>query len=271
MDYSIGTWVDGTPLLVVALLILALMVIAAAAGALLRRKFRHATSSTEDSQETYVVSSVLGLVALLMGFTFVLAVDRFDTRRNLVLEEANAIGTAFLRSQLLEEPHRERLSGLLTDYIDNRIAMGEPGGETPERLKTSDGILVELWAATAAAFDDVKTIDFSTALLESMNAVIDLDTARKTAHDARVPAEVFGVLIVLVLVSSGVLGFVLIGPGRQAIGILLLLLLALVLTLMLDIDRPSAGLVNEPQQPLYLTRASISAETAAMYDKWRSP
>ena len=79
----------------------------------------------DHNQESYLVGSMLGLLALLLAFSFSMALDRYEERRHLVIQEANAIGTAYLRTQLLDEPHRARLSGLLVDYTDNRIALGD--------------------------------------------------------------------------------------------------------------------------------------------------
>ena len=78
----------------------------------------------DHNQEGYLVGSLLGFLALLMAFSFSMALDRYEERRHLVIQEANAIGTAYLRTQLLDEPHRGRLSGLLVAYTDNRIALG---------------------------------------------------------------------------------------------------------------------------------------------------
>src|SRR5262249_40310966 len=117
-----------------------------------------ADKGSSDGQEGYIVSAVLGLLALLLGFTFSLSVDRFDTRRHLVLEEANAIGTVYLRAQLLPEPHRSRTSNLLIRYTDNRIALAEtaPGQVQDRLLANSDALLTDLWSATAAAYDELK-------------------------------------------------------------------------------------------------------------------
>ena len=87
-----------------------------------RRRKATGSGLATDNQEGYIVSGVLGLLALMLGFTLAMAVDRFDTRRVLVLQDANAIGTTYLRAQLLDEPHRSRISRLLVDYTDNRIA-----------------------------------------------------------------------------------------------------------------------------------------------------
>src|SRR5205085_12319326 len=108
-------------------------------------------------QEAYVISAILGLLALLLGFTFSMAIDRYDTRRARVLEEANAIGTTYLRVQLLHEPDRSRLNDLLVHYVDTRIALAKasPGG-VPRLLADNDRTLNELWAATSAAFDGIE-------------------------------------------------------------------------------------------------------------------
>lgn len=263
---------DDIPLFVIAIGITFLMVSAAMLGYRLRQVVVGSdVSGSNDNQEAYVVSAVLGLIALFMGFTLALSLDRFETRRTLVLEEANALGTAYLRTQLLPEPHRARLTALLTSYLDNRIALGDSPPDQVERFKVNDQLLADLWAATAAAFDAVKQFDFSTSYLDSINAVIDLDTSRKTAHAARVPIVVFVVLFCFILVGSGLLGYVLTGRrGRLTAGTLLLML-ALALLLMMDIDRPSRGLIQETQGPLEALQRSIATEPPAAFDKWRAP
>ena len=101
-------WVNNAPLALLGLVVPALMAIAAGCGVALRIRNNRRNAAPErgasDGLEGYIVSAVLGLLALLMGFTFSLAVDRFEIRRSLVLAEANAIGTSYLQAQLLEEP-----------------------------------------------------------------------------------------------------------------------------------------------------------------------
>src|SRR5262245_8635230 len=111
MDWQIfEDWLSRSPLVLVAALLFGAMCAAAAIGLLFRRSHRETgVGGSDGGDDGYVVSAVLGLLALLLGFTFSLAADRFDTRRILVLEEANAIGTTYLRAQLLTEPHRARM------------------------------------------------------------------------------------------------------------------------------------------------------------------
>lgn len=143
-------WLNATPILGVAACAPVAMLAAAVVGSRLRTW--HDKRRTKDEpdgkgdHEGYLVSAVLGLLALLMGFTYALAVDRYETRRALVLEEANAIGTTYLRAQLLEEPHRARIGALLVAYTDNRIALATAAQrDVPALLAQNDRLLTDLW------------------------------------------------------------------------------------------------------------------------------
>lgn len=267
-------WLYLTPVPILGIILLGLMLLAGYAGTYIRKRkiARNGDESGEgETQEGYIVSSVLGLLALLLGFTFALAVDRFDARRVLVLDEANAIGTAYLRSQLLDEPHRTRMSTILRDYTENRVSLGEASkmDEQRKRLAVNDQLLTDLWSATAASFDSVRHLDFSSALIESVNAVIDDDTARKTARFARVPAGVFAVLFIYVLTSAALLGYVLGGSPRRLGTTVFLALLAASMLLIVDIDGPATGLIRESQLPMILLRDNLRKMPPGSYDKWR--
>ena len=224
-----------------------------------------------DGQEGYIVSGVLGLLALMLGFTLAMAVDRFETRRLLVLDEANAIGTTYLRTQLLAEPHRTRLSRLLVEYTDNRIVLATASpGDMPELLAKNDQYLTDLWAATSAAFDTIKDLDFSSSYLEAMNNVIDLDSARKAARLAHVPTEVLVVLSIYIVVTGGVLGYVLTGLRGQLAGAFLLTLLTGSLGLIIDLERPTVGGIVESQTPMELLLKSLKSQPPEIFDRWRT-
>jgi hypothetical protein len=264
-------WVSQTHLLLVALVLIGSMAVAAVVGTIFGA--RHKSGDETEGQVGYVVSAVLGLLALLLGFTFSLAVDRFEARRGLVLQEANAIGTAYLRVQLLEEPHRARMTDIVRRYVDNRVAVAK-ATERSEQLRMlaiNDALVTDLWTATSAAFPSIQGLDFSSAFLDSVNTVIDLDTSRKMARMARVPPAVFFVLFVYLVTTAGVLGFVLKGKGGRLAAGFLLLLLTLALALIIDIDRPAGGGVVESQAPMEALQASLHAQSPAVYDRWRTP
>lgn len=252
-------WLDGTPLIWLGVGAAVLMSAALGAGHALRTVLDKSEGpSPADNQESYVVSGILGLVALLMAFSLSLALDRFETRRDLVVQEANTIGTAYLRTQLLAEPQRGRLSGLLIAYLDNRIALAR--AQSTERdplMRSNDKLLTDLWLATEDAFESIKGMPFSVGYLESINAVIDLDTSRKAARMARLPTELPAMILVFLLIACAVLGSVLRGRRKTFLSLVLMLFLLLALMMIVDIDRPNSGFIMESQQPMEALEESL--------------
>ncbi len=224
------------------------MLAAAAAGRRLRARYGRPDEGAAPRQESYTVSAVFGLLALLQGFTFALAVERFEARRILVIDEANAIRTAYFRVQVLDEPYRERLSGLLEDYIDNRVALGGSRRADAAPLVMTDARLVaQIESTVEALFPTVRDYDFSSTLFEGMNRVIELGATRAEERLTRVPTEVIIVLMAYQTIAAGVLGYALIGRHSRAIGFILIVLFGLSMLLIVDIDRPSIGGIRESQ------------------------
>jgi len=264
-------WLNGASTIGALGLLLVLMAVAAFLGHLLRN--RRDPASQSETQEGYIVSGVLGLLALLLGFTFSLAVDRYETRRERVLEGANAIGTAYLRSQLLGEPHRTRIGNILVAYTDNgiQLARSDSASDKARMLAKDDALITELWAATAAGFDSIRNIDFSSTFVESINNLIDMDASRRTARAAHVPGAVFFVLFVYLIGTGGVLGYVIGGFGGRLAATFLMLLTVLALALILDVDRASMGMVREPQTAMQDLQKSLNAWQAVGFERWRTP
>jgi hypothetical protein len=266
-------WLAGSSVLAVG----AILVVALTLAGLLGNSLRIAQDKRRqplhsETQEGYIVSAVLGLMALLLSFTFALAVDRFDIRRERVLDSANAVGTAYLQTQLLGEPHRARISDILARYVDNAIVLGDAKpGHTAALLAKDDLLLTELWQATAAAFDSIRGIHFSSTYVSSINNLIDMDGARRAARDAHVPSEDFLVLFIYFVVTAGVLGYVLTGfRGRVSAGFLLVLMV-MSLLLILDIDRPTLGGIREEQTPMEDLQKSMASWPPTLFDHWRGP
>jgi membrane protease YdiL (CAAX protease family) len=268
----------GNPIVAMGFMLLLAIVLASWVGmqtGLFLERRRNASGALEragdDDVHGAIVPAVLGLLALLLGFTFSLAVERYETRRALVLEEANAIGTAYLQSQTLAEPHRARMSDLLTRYTDNRIALA--GRVTPAERRTelvrNDALLNDIWAATLAGFDSIAQYDMSSTFVSSVNTVIDLDTSRKAGRVAHVPDEVLWALVIYILIAAAILGYV--TRTRRSFGLACAMHVLVVLSLMLiiDIDRPTLGGIRESQYPMELLRQSLHSQSPASFDKWR--
>jgi hypothetical protein len=259
------------PIWLIGIVLLLALLGAAWAGRLAQREPQNGDTK-EASGEGYTVSAILGLLALLTGFTFSLAIERFEARRHLVLDHANAIGTAYLRVQLLPEPHRARLSGLIRQYTDNAVALAAaPPGRTAPLLAQDDRLITALWAATAAGYDSVKSLPFAGSLLSSINSLIDMDGARRAARSAHIPREVFAVLLIYLIGTAAVLGYALRSRRGLSAAAFLLVLLTLSQLLILDIDRPTTGRIRESQGPMQDLLSSLKQQPPSVFDRWRDP
>jgi hypothetical protein len=269
---SLILWLDDISLIWLGTLLLVSMTGVALAGYAFRTWRKNAeTGTTSEGQEGYIVSAILGLLALLLGFTMSLAIDRFETRRQLVLEQANAIGTAYLHAQILAEPHRTRITKLLIAYTDNELALASANPhQTASLIEKDNTLLTDMGAATVAGFDSIKNLDFSSTFVDSMDNLFDLDIARREARQARVPGTVFVVLLIYLIVTAGALGYVLSGPNGRHAAAFLLALFTMSLLLIIDIDRPTSGSIQESQVQMQRLRAALTDQPISTYDRWRT-
>jgi hypothetical protein len=260
------------PIWQIGLVLFACLWLGAVAGGYLRRRSnrRRSADESENDEATLLISSVLGLMALLIAFTFAIGVDRFDTRRTNVLNEANAIGTTYLRAQLLDPPHRERLSRLLAEYTDVRIELATklPGERQRALIATSDGLIVDLWAATVAANPSIRSQDNAYSFLETMNQLIDMDATRKAGRQSRIPVVVFAVLFTYQFIISVMVGYTVSGLRARRTSVTFLLLLTVMVCLILDLDRPNSGLVIESQEPMLQLQAFLAQQPPASFDRF---
>lgn len=251
------------PLWTIALFLFAGMAGAALIAGLLRRRRdsqrAEGDSALDSSEQSLTVSSVMGLLALLVAFTFAIALDRFDARRVNVLNESNAIGTTYLRAQMLDEPYRTRMSSLLVQYTDTRVAVAtlSPGPSQKALLAKSDQLIVDLWSETVAAFPSIKGSSFAHSFLDTMNQMIDMDATRKAGRQAHVPAVVFLVLLVFLFVSVGLISYVVVGKRSRHTAWVLFGLFGMMLVLIIDVDRPTSGGIVESQEPMLQLQAFL--------------
>lgn len=199
----------------------------------------------------HLLTAVLGLLALLLGFTFSLALTRYEARRELVVKEANALGTTWLRAQLLEPAGKTAMSGLMRDYLDVRIAWSESESSAAVRARTAV-LQQRLWAVTGQAVRSDPNPSLSRGLMDAMNESFDLASAREAARAAHIPDRVLHVMLLFAMLSAAMLGYSSAAKGRpQRIATAAVLgLLTLAMVMILDIDRPLSGAIQVSQQPL---------------------
>jgi hypothetical protein len=212
-----------------------------------------ARSPEESEGPTGVlVGSILALLAFLLAVTMGMASDRFDTRRAIVLDEANSIGTTYLRAGYLPEPYQEDIRNLLREYVPLRIASSDLV-ELQAAYARSEEILDQLWTETESLVAKTPNTAVLALYIDSLNDVIDLHTTRVTSRIyGRVPETVVIVLLAGAVLTMGVVGYSAGLTGRRSVlsAIILVVALGAVLTLVVDLDRPREGFVQVSQQPL---------------------
>jgi hypothetical protein len=222
----------------------------------------------------YVVSSALALLGLLYAFTFNAAQERFEARRDLVVAEANALGTTYLRFQLLDPPWRDTLSADLLRYAETRLRGDQVGAAEAARYAQEVGSAqAQIWQALGVALRQARPDPGLTlGLLQTVNETFDLAASRRAAREGRVPVMILRTLIFSSLMAAGILGYTEAG-GRRATLVLfgLLLLLALAFSLILDLDRPYSGTVRVSQAPLARAVADIRQGEAAKAAAAKAP
>lgn len=243
------------PLWLLALVFFAGLLAAREIGYFLRR--RRGGSGDDKDGEAFAMTSVLGLLALLIGFTFSIALSRYESRRELVVKEANAIGTTWLRMQLLDADDRARMEALLRRYVDARVAFGNAAGPEDEvqQYRQTAALQDELWTALIAVVAPFRDTPRASLLVTTTNESIDLAAERFAARQAHIPARIMRMLVIFAWLGAGLVGY---ERGRQRrTTTLLFLLLTLAASLVVDLDRPSTGLINVPQDPMLELRASM--------------
>jgi hypothetical protein len=239
---------------------------AVAAGMVIGRWIRSQSDAHRESVGV-VQGTLLGLVGLLLAFGLTMAVGRYEARRGLVVQEANDIGTTYLRAQLLAEPTRTTSLTLLRRYADVAIDFAD---EVPDTRRFDDdivqiaGIQRELWAV---AGDAVRADPLGTAprlYIETLNTMIDTHTSRTSSLRNRVPDTVVLLQVVGSAVALGVLSLYLALLGRGVItSLTAAAIVTLVLLISFDLDRPQRGFITVPYAPLVTARAAMEQPPAA--------
>jgi hypothetical protein len=194
-----------------------------------------------------VESALFALLGLLMAFTFSGAASKFEDRRSLVVEEANAIGTAYLRLDVLPQEAQPSMRDLFRKYVDSRIATYRMVEDVPAAMasiKFSEALQKEIWAG--AVEHGRVTGPVATLLLPSLNEMIDITTTRTMATRRHPPLAIFTLLAGLALGCSLLAGFAMSGAkARSALHMVLFAaLVTITIYVIVDLEYPRLGLIR---------------------------
>ncbi len=239
-------------IVIVAILFIA-MVLFNELGYRVGRFVQSRTDNEVKSLTGSIQASILGLLALLLGFTFSMSMQRYDNRSMALIDEANAIGTAILRIQLLPESFRGEADELFQEYVGLRVEIGQLDltkiEERRQYNKKIANLQDKLWSLAILATEVDPRPVTTGVFVKSLNDVIDSQGKRNALLQMQVPEVVLLLLFIVFIASGGIMGYSAGLSGKRMIGpiVLVSLLITLIVFIIIDLDRPKRGLIQVNQ------------------------
>lgn len=242
-----------------------LVMLSIEAGYALGNLARRGRGGEKEAPISGVSGAVLGLTAFMLAFTFGIVTDRYDARKGLVRADANAIRTAYARTDFLPEPDRAESRQLLKTYLDHRLAFVQEGSTDQAHarplLLEASRIQRRLWdIAVANARKDMNS-DVAALYIESLNEIVEVHASRLAiGMQARIPIGIWIVLYGLTIFGMLSMGYHtgVVESKRSKATLILAISFAMVIAVIASLDRPG-GFIKVTQQPLADLQASMSA------------
>ncbi|WP_026607395.1 hypothetical protein [Methylocapsa acidiphila] len=249
----------GYPVWIAFLAGLAPLILATEFGFRAGRRLGEAARQRAKFETGSLQASILGLLALLLGFTYSTSMSNYQERRLLVVKDANAIATALLRAQLLPKPLAQQASQALRRVLDLRLEWAaDDATQAQSAAKRGAEAQKDLWAI-AVRFAEQDRSAVAAQFIVAANAVIDSGAEREAAAANRLPIQMFGLLGLLALVAMAITGY---GCGiagdRAFVATTIVSVLVTAVTIVIcDIHEPRQGFITKSQQSLIDLRASL--------------
>jgi hypothetical protein len=257
-------WLEHAPLLLIGVVIAVALIVAHEVAHWLGRLVAGKAPGSEA--RGYLVSSALGLLALLMAFTFSAAQDRFSVRQDLLVKEANAIGSSYLQVQLLDPPWRDDLSRELLRYAQVRARFQdvETPGEIEAISRQTAALQDGIWRTLAGAVRANPVPTLNPVLVEAVDESFDFAASNRAARETRLPVAILRLLVLASLAIAAIVGYTE-AFDRRDTGVVasVLLMLTIAFCLILDLDRPVSGRVRINEAPIRRAADDISRREAA--------
>ena len=201
-----------------------------------------------------ILGASLGLLAFFLAFAFNMGVSRHDTRKQLVLDEAIAIETTYLRSKLIPKPHSVEFQDLLREYVGYRTqAQTDKMAIVKQAIVKSEELQAKLWTKLDTLTEKGNPSPFTAMFISSLNDVFNLHTRRVNAGlHSRIPISIFVTLYFVAFLAMAMMGYQagLSGKRSPIASLMLILAFAIVLALIVDLERPRQELFGVSQQPM---------------------
>ena len=243
---------EDTPVLLIFAAFAVISFVAYEIGFQIGHWYQARTPGVQEGPTGVLVGSILALLAFLLAITMGMASDRFDTRRGLVLEEANQIQTTYLRAGYLPEPASSEIRNLIREYVPLRITPSDQATLLANARRSED-LLQEIWSIAEGEAKVTQQGDLMAAFIESLNETIDLhENSLAAGVYSRVPATILWLLFVGSVLTLAIVGYSAGLTKRRDLlsAIVLIIALGAVLALVIDLDQPRQGFVQVTQQPI---------------------
>ncbi len=236
-------------------------------GVFLARFRRKRWATDEGASISAILGATASLFTFILAFTFGLAASRFDARRTLLLDEVNAIGTAFLRTRLIPEPHASQVRALLREYVDLRVRLDQHPEDLAAAIQKSEQLQGLMWPHAAALAEmDLKNNPVAALFVASLNEMFDLQTKRVTVSIVyQMPTVIWTALFALMIFAMLAVGYLLgmSNPVNWLLVLTLSLSLSTVVLLIADLDRGAAGYIRVEAQPMLDLQRWIQGQRGA--------
>jgi hypothetical protein len=223
------------------------------------RKRKHLQDDAVGADAGLVLGATLTILGLIIGFTFSMAISRYEQRKNYEEAEANAIGTEYVRADLLPPADAQKVRTLLANYTDQRILFYTTGeGEQLRRVNAATAQLqTELWSAVAKPATTQQTAVIA-LVLSGMNDVLNSQGYTQAAWWNRIPPSAWTLMFVIGLCCNLLIGYCIRRTGMEhVVFVVLTLVLAISFFLIADIDSPRRGIIRVVPQNLISLSQSL--------------
>ena len=237
------SWLSSVPSVYLTLIVMGIILISFWMGIVVRKKIKKPDEIDLGSVE----SALLGLLALMLAFTFSLSNGRYENRLKVVVEEANDIGTAILRADLYEDSARNIFRAEFKNYVDARIAFFDAGRDlklVKASMDSTTAVQNRLWALAATLGRDRNNLHRTAQMVPALNAMIDITSTSTAVFLTKVPDLIMILLFLLCITSSFMLGYSRGIKTDWIMTIIFALMIGITIFTILDLDRARSGVIN---------------------------
>ncbi|MEO8146534.1 MAG: hypothetical protein ABI723_02800 [Bacteroidia bacterium] len=236
------------PALMIAAMLFLLLILANGLGFRIRKMQLKKNQDQLPDWSDSLEGSLMGLMALILAFSFGIAASKFDARREMIVQEANDIGTALLRCDLYPDSTRNLLRADFQKYVEARISYYDAGDDSlriKAALKEADRYSSGIWNRVVLIAGNPGNTVPSMQMIPALNSMIDIVTTRDAGRIAKVPPVILTVLLILTLISGFLAGYSDKKKKRNLITVIgFAAMLSITLYLVLELDRPRRGIIN---------------------------